>query len=53
MNFWAQPAEVRKQEIRRIMTESKNRFNHRQTAQAYIDLYEKMLHRKLVEWNAN
>ncbi len=53
MNFWSQPREVREREIRRIMVESKARFNHHQTAQAYIDLYEKMLNRKLVEWQAN
>ena len=35
-------------EIARIMQESKVRFTHRQTAQAYIDLYEKMLSRHLV-----
>lgn len=51
MAFWAQPAKVREREIARVMRESKDRFNHRQTAQAYIDLYERMLHRKLVEWN--
>ena len=51
MNFWKQLAEVRAREIARVMRESKKRFNHQQTAQAYIDLYEKMLHRKLVEWN--
>lgn len=53
MNFWSQPREVREREIRRIMVESKARFNHHQTAQAYIDLYEKMLNRKLVEWQAD
>ena len=53
MNFWAQPKEVREREISRIMVESKARFNHKQTAQAYINLYERMLHRKLVEWSAS
>ena len=53
MNFWAQPKEVREREISRIMIESKARFNHKQTAQAYINLYERMLHRKLVEWSAS
>lgn len=52
MEFWSQPVEVRNREIARVMRESKARFNHKQTAQAYIDLYERMLHRKLVEWEA-
>ena len=50
MRFYALPAEVKNAEIARIMRESKARFTHRQTAQAYIDLYEKMLNRKLVDW---
>ena len=51
MRFYMMPLEVRKKQIARIMVESRKRFSHRATAQAYIDLYEKMLHRKLVEWN--
>ena len=51
MRFFALPAETKNAEIARIMAQSKQRFNHRQTAQAYIDLYEKMLNRKLVDWN--
>ncbi len=50
MAFWALPQEERAGEITRIMLESKERFNHTQTAQAYISLYERMLERKLVEW---
>ena len=50
MAFYALPAEVREAEIRRVMAESRERFNHHQTAQAYIALYERMLDRKLVEW---
>lgn len=50
MNFWSLPQKTRAAEIERIMRESRKTFNHHRTAQAYIDLYEKMLHRKLVEW---
>ncbi len=50
MAFYSLPAKVREAEIRRVMAESRQRFNHHQTAQAYIALYEKMLDRKLVEW---
>ena len=35
--------------IKRIMNESKSRFNHNTTATAYIDLYEKMLGRPVVD----
>ena len=31
------------------MTESKERFNHEVTAQAYIDIYQQMLNRPLVD----
>lgn len=34
--------------IARIMRESKARFNHEVCAQAYIDMYERMLHRPLL-----
>jgi hypothetical protein len=50
MKFYSLPAEVRAAEITRIMEEARLRFNHEQTAQEYIRLYEKMLNRKLVEW---
>ena len=36
-------------QIGRVMTESKERFNHTVTAQAYIDIYEQMLNRPLVD----
>ena len=35
-------------EINRIVLQSACRFNHRVTAQHYIDLYEKMLQRPLI-----
>jgi starch synthase/alpha-amylase len=48
MRFFAQPPEVRRREIRRIMRESLERFNHAVTAHQYIDLYEQMLQRPLI-----
>ena len=36
------------QREQRIMTESLSRFNHEETARQYIDLYEKMLQRPLI-----
>jgi glycogen synthase len=48
MRFHHLPAEVRHQQITRIMRESKARFNHEKTAEAYFDIYEKMLHRPIV-----
>ncbi len=49
MDFFHADAAVREREIRRIMTESLSRFNHRACAQEYINLYEKMLDRPLVQ----
>ncbi len=48
MRFRAQPAEVREAQIARIMRESATRFTHRVCAEAYMDMYEGMLHRPLV-----
>jgi starch synthase/alpha-amylase len=48
MNFYALPDEVRAAEIRRIMNQSAREFNHSVTARHYIDLYEKMLKRPLI-----
>ncbi|MEN7973471.1 MAG: glycogen/starch synthase [Verrucomicrobiota bacterium] len=36
-------------QVGRIMEESKQRFNHKVTAQAYIDIYQQMLNRPLVD----
>jgi len=47
MAFFHQDVDVRAREIRRIMIESLNRFNHHTCAQEYIKLYEKMLDRPL------
>ena len=48
MAFYALPERVRHKEISRIMEEGKEQFTHSVTARAYIDLYEKMLHRPFV-----
>jgi hypothetical protein len=42
------PQDIKKRQIRRIMMESAAKFSHQLTAQQYIDIYEKMLHRPLV-----
>jgi starch synthase len=49
MFFYQQDIHTRGTQIGRIMDESKNRFCHAVTAQAYIDIYEKMLNRPLVD----
>ena len=48
MAFHALPAETREAQIARIVRESLRRFNHEECARQYIELYEKMLNRKLV-----
>jgi starch synthase/alpha-amylase len=48
VQFYMMSPGVKKQQIRRIMTESAAKFNHQVTAQQYIDIYEKMLRRPLV-----
>jgi len=49
MNFYNLPQKVKAQKIKRIMTESTAAFNHAVTARQYIDLYEKMLERPLID----
>ncbi|MDF7825055.1 glycogen/starch synthase [Pontiellaceae bacterium B12227] len=49
MEFYALDEHTRGTHIGRVMKESKERFNHEVTAQAYIDIYQKMLHRPLVD----
>ena len=49
MEFYSQDVHTRGTQIGRIMTESKARFNHAVTAQAYIDIYQQMLNRSLVD----
>jgi len=48
MQFYGMSPEIKKRHIRRIMIESAAKFNHKVTAQQYIDIYEKMLRRPLV-----
>lgn len=48
MAFYALPPEVKEKHIRRIMQQGGARFNHETCARAYIEIYEKMLHRPLV-----
>ena len=48
MDFYALPWKVREREIRRIMRESKLEFCHDQVARRYMDRYEAMLARPLV-----
>ncbi len=48
MQFYLLPAKEKKKQVKRIMMQSATTFNHKVTAQHYIDLYEKMLQRPLV-----
>lgn len=48
MQFYLLPAKEKKKQIKRIMMQGLATFNHKVTAQHYIDLYEKMLQRPLV-----
>jgi ADP-glucose type glycogen/starch synthase len=48
MNFYRLPVEIKNPQIARIMVDAKSRFNHSVTAQAYIDIYEKMTQRPLI-----
>ena len=49
LSFYRLPAAKRETQITRIMKESLDRFNHDVTAKAYIDIYQKMLNRPLVD----
>jgi ADP-glucose type glycogen/starch synthase len=49
MDFHRLDVHTRGTQIGRIMEESKARFNHAVTAQGYIDIYQQMLHRPLVD----
>ena len=48
MDFHKLPEKVKRRQIERIMQESTASFNHANTARQYIDLYEKMLERPLI-----
>lgn len=52
MRFFALPQEVRIREIRRVMKQSLQEFSHREVARRYIEIYEQMLARPLVEKEA-
>ena len=49
MDFYNLDTDIRCAHIRRIMEEATKTFNHSVTAQAYIDIYEKMLQRPLLK----
>ena len=49
MQFHRLPPKTKARHITRIMTESQQRFNPTVTAQGYIDIYQKMLQRPLVQ----
>jgi starch synthase len=48
MQFYMMSPDIKKRQIRRIMTQSAATFNHQVTAKQYIDLYEMMLQRPLI-----
>lgn len=52
MRFFALPQETRSKEIGRIMRESLHQFSHKEVARRYIEIYEQMLARPLVEKEA-
>ncbi len=49
MEFHELPAEIKEREIRRVMQESASEFSHKEVARRYIEIYEQMLERPLVE----
>ncbi len=49
IQFYNLPLEIKKTQIERVMTQSAAAFNHAVTARQYIELYEKMLARPLIE----
>jgi starch synthase/alpha-amylase len=48
MDFHQLPETQKRRQIERIMQQSAASFNHANTARQYIDLYEKMLERPLI-----
>jgi starch synthase/alpha-amylase len=48
MKYYKLPAQSKQKIVGRIMTESVGRFNHVVTARRYIELYETMLQRPLI-----
>ncbi|MGD9300438.1 MAG: glycosyltransferase, partial [Desulfobacterales bacterium] len=53
MTFYNQPREVKKKQLKRIMIESASSFTYANTAGQYIQLYEKMLKRPLINRTNN
>ncbi|MBC8127752.1 MAG: hypothetical protein H8M99_11490, partial [Gloeobacteraceae cyanobacterium ES-bin-144] len=49
MEFHALPEETRAAQLGRVMLESAREFSHKEVARRYIEIYEKMLERPLVE----
>lgn len=49
MEFHARPFEAKEPQIRRVMEESAKEFSHEEVARKYIEIYEEMLARPLVE----
>ena len=52
MEFFGLEGEVRDAQIRRVMQDSAKRFSHKEVARRYIEIYEQMLERPLVEKSA-
>jgi starch synthase/alpha-amylase len=48
MRFYKRPKQVKEQQIERIMSQSAATYKHAVTARKYIELYEKMLQRPLI-----
>ena len=51
MIFYNLPEKIKYKQIRRIMNESAEIFTHAHTARQYIELYERMLERPLIQEN--
>jgi starch synthase len=49
MSFYHLPTQARSGEIRRIMAECAETFNHEVTARRYIDLYQKLLRHPVID----
>jgi len=52
IEFHKLDANTRDAQIRRVMVESVKRFSHKEVARRYIEIYEQMLNRPLVETSA-
>ena len=48
MHFYRLPEATRSRQLKRIMAEADERFNHQSTAREYIKLYEQILARPVV-----